>query len=53
MIEEMGYYIEEGHSYRFMLILTVVLGLGAYYDLFMSGRVLRYQIDIVKEICQK
>ena len=46
----MGFYVNEGNCYRLVFFLTLLAGGGVYYELFMRNRVIRYELDIVKEI---
>jgi len=47
----MGYEVAEGSSYRCLFYFTLFAGLAAYYELYMRDKVLRYELDIVKELC--
>ena len=51
MRQEMGFYVqEEENSYKCFYFLTLFAGLGVYYEIYMRRRVLRYEMDIVKEV---
>ena len=51
MRKEMGFYVnEEDNNYKCIFILTLLSGMGVYYEFFMRKRVLRYEMDIVKEV---
>jgi len=50
MKTEMGVYVNEGSCYRIVFFLTLLAGGGVYYELLMRNRVIRYELDIVKEI---
>ena len=51
MRTEMGFYInEEENNYKCLYFLTLFSGMGVYYEYFMKKKVLRYEMDIVKEV---
>ena len=50
MVGEMGFAVQADNCYRGLFIVMVVLGLGGYFEKCMQGKILRYQIEIVKEV---
>lgn len=50
MKTEMGFCVTEDHNYKLMFVVTLLTGMGAYYDLFMKKKVVRYELDITKEV---
>lgn len=46
--KEIGFYIDEDNRFKCLFYVTLLFGVGAYYEYFMKDRVMRYELDIFK-----
>lgn len=47
---EMGFYVHEEQCFKFAFYLTLLTGLAVYYEYYIQRKILRYEIDILKEL---